>query len=434
MLTANFRRDGSSNFAANKQWGNFGGVSIAWRMNEESFMKPIEWLSNLKLRFGAGITGYAGSLTGTRTYYTPGKDYYFNNKLTSGVALSVLGNPDLSWESQQDINIGLDFGFFNNKFGGTIDIYERKIRDRIGTKSLMSYHEINTLNYNTQRIDNTRGVDLSLYGTVATKSGFNWRSQFTLTYYRDFTSKRDPSEVLDINTPARNVDWNDVWSYLSDGLIMPGETVPHMPGALPGAIKIKDINGYLYDADGSIMRDADGRPMYLGEPDGKIDNADLVVIHNKTPIPVSWTNTFSYKNFDLSIHMYGKFNHYKNTDYLVNIAYGPYEGTNTSPYFNDRFTFNNTTSAIPAFTQNTSSSLGYADYFMEKAWFIRLDNITLGYTLPKSITKKVLQSVRFYASMKNILTLTPYKGYDPEYDVYTYPSTSSFTVGVDIKF
>ena len=290
------------------------------------------------------------------------------------------------------------------------------------------------LNYNTQRIDNTRGVDLSLYGTVATKSGFNWRSQFTLTYYRDFTSKRDPSEVLDINTPARNVDWNDVWSYLSDGLIMPGETVPHMPGALPGAIKIKDINGYLYDADGSIMRDADGRPMYLGEPDGKIDNADLVVIHNKTPIPVSWTNTFSYKNFDLSIHMYGKFNHYKNTDYLVNIAYGPYEGTNTSPYFNDRFTFNNTTSAIPAFTQNTSSSLGYADYFMEKAWFIRLDNITLGYTLPKSITKKVLQSVRFYASMKNILTLTPYKGYDPEYDVYTYPSTSSFTVGVDIKF
>lgn len=434
LLTANFRRDGSSNFAANKQWGNFGGVSIAWRMNEESFMKPIEWLSNLKLRFGAGITGYAGSLTGTRTYYTPGKDYYFNNKLTSGVALSVLGNPDLSWESQQDINIGLDFGFFNNKFGGTIDIYERKIRDRIGTKSLMSYHEINTLNYNTQRIDNTRGVDLSLYGTVATKSGFNWRSQFTLTYYHDFTSKRDPSEVLDINTPARNVDWNDVWSYLSDGLIMPGETVPHMPGALPGAIKIKDINGYLYDADGSIMRDADGRPMYLGEPDGKIDNADLVVIHNKTPIPVSWTNTFSYKNFDLSIHMYGKFNHYKNTDYLVNIAYGPYEGTNTSPYFNDRFTFNNTTSAIPAFTQNTSSSLGYADYFMEKAWFIRLDNITLGYTLPKSITKKVLQSVRFYASMKNILTLTPYKGYDPEYDVYTYPSTSSFTVGVDIKF
>ena len=434
LLTANFRRDGSSNFAANKQWGNFGGISVAWRMNEESFMKPIEWLSNLKLRFGAGITGYAGSLTGTRTYYTPGKDYYFNNKLTSGVALAVLGNPDLSWESQQDINIGLDFGFFNNKFGGTIDVYERKIRDRIGTKNLMSYHEINTLNYNTQRIDNTRGVDLSLYGTVVTKSGFNWRSQFTLTYYRDFTSKRDPSEVLDINTPARNIDWNDVWSYLSDGLIMPGETVPHMPGALPGTIKIKDINGYLYDADGSIMRDADGRPMYLGEPDGKIDNADLVVIHNKTPIPVSWTNTFSYKNFDLSIHMYGKFNHYKNTDYLVNIAYGPYEGTNTSPYFNDRFTFNNTTSTIPAFTQNTSSSFGYADYFMEKAWFIRLDNITLGYTLPKSITKKVLQSVRFYASMKNILTLTPYKGYDPEYDVYTYPSTSSFTVGVDIKF
>ncbi len=434
LLTANFRRDGSSNFAANKQWGNFGGASVAWRINEESFLKSAEWLSNLKLRAGVGITGNAGSLTGTRTFYRPGYDYYFNNKLTSGIVLASLGNPDLSWESQRDINIGLDFGFFNNKVGGSVDIYKRTIFDRIGTKNLMSYQEINTLNYNTERIDNTSGIDLSLYGNLVKNNKFSWRSQFTFTYYRDYSSKRDPSEILDINMPATNADWNDVWSYAADGLIRPGETVSYMPGALPGSIKIKDIDGYLYDAEGKLVRDADGRPKYLGEPDGKLDNADLVIIHNKTPMPFSWSNSFTYKNFDLNVYMYGKLNVYKNTDYLVNIAYGPYEGTNTSPYFVDRFTWNNTTSKIPAFTQNTSSNYGYGNYFMEDAWFIRLDNITLGYTLPKKLTKSVAQSIRFYGSVKNIFTITPYSGYDPEYDVYLYPSTASFNFGIDVKF
>jgi TonB-linked SusC/RagA family outer membrane protein len=434
LLTANFRRDGSSNFAANKQWGNFGGVSVAWRISDEAFLRDVNWLSNLKLRGGVGVTGYAGSLTGTQTYYTAGKDYYFNNRLTSGVALAALGNPDLSWESQQDVNIALDFGFFKNKLGGSVDVYERTINDRIGTKNLMTYHEVNTLNYNTQRIDKTRGLDLSLYGTVVSDGSFSWRSQLTFTYYKDYASKRDPSEVLDINTPARNANWNDVWDYVSDGLVQPGEAVPHMPGALPGAIKLLDLNGYLYDSEGVMVRDADGRPMYLGEPDGKLDNADKVIIYNSASMPVSWTNTFTYKDFDLNIYLYGKFNHHKNTDYLVNIAYGPYEGTNTSPYFNDRFTYNNTTSSVPAFTRTSSSSFGYGDYFMEEAWFIRVDNISLGYTLPKSVTNSYLQSLRVYVALKNILTITPYKGYDPEYDVYSYPSVSGCTFGLDIKF
>ena len=434
ILIANFRRDGSSNFAANKQWGNFGGLSAAWRINEESLLKPIDWLSNLKFRAGAGITGYAGSLTGTRTFYRPGYDYYFNNKLTSGVMMASLGNPDLSWESQRDINLALDFGFFNNKLGGSVDVYKRTIFDRIGTKKLMSYHEINTVNYNTQRIDNTRGMDISLYGNLVNNNVFSWNSQFSFTYYRDYCSKRDPSEILDINTPATYADWNDVWSYVADGLIMPGQSFPHMPGALAGSVKIKDIDGYLYDADGVIVRDADGRPQYLGEPDGKLDNADLVIIHNKTPMPFSWSNTFTYKNFDLNIYLYGKLNVYKNTDYLVNIAYGPYEGTNTNPYFADRFTWNNTTSTVPGFTQSSSSSFGYGNYYMEDAWFVRLDNITLGYTLPKKITSSWAKSVRFYGSVKNIFTITPYNGYDPEYDVYMYPSTAAFTCGVNVSF
>lgn len=433
LLTANFRRDGSSNFADNKQWGNFGGVSIAWRINDEAFLQNVQWLSDLKLRAGAGVTGYAGSLTGTRTYYAAGRDYYFNNQYTSGIAMAVLGNPNLSWESQKDINLGLDFGFFNNRLTGTIDVYERTIKDRIGTKYLMSYQEINTLNYNTKRIDKTRGIDFSLNANIINNDNFSWNSAVTLTYYKDLTTKRDPSEVLDINNEY-SYTWNEMWYYLSDGLVQPNEVIPHMPGAVAGVVKIKDLNGYLYDDAGAVVRDKDGRPMYSGKPDGKINNADLVKIGNNTPIPFSWSNTFKYKNFDLNIYAYGMFNKYKNNDNLVNIAYGPFEGTNTSPGFFDRYTFNNLSSTTPAFTQGTNSTFGYGDYFMEKAWFVRLENISLGYTLPRSITKKVFSSVRVNAGVRNVAVFTPYDGQDPEYDVFLYPSTRSFSFGLDIKF
>lgn len=432
LLTANFRRDGSSNFAENKQWGNFGGVALAWRINEEKFLKKVDWLSNLKLRTGVGVTGYAGSLTGTQTYYTAGHDYYFNNKYTSGVGLAAIGNPNLSWESQQDINIGLDFGFFNNKLGGTIDVYERKINDRIGTKALMSYQEITSMNYNTQRIDKTQGLDLSLFGTLISRNSFTWNSQITFTYYRDYTTKRDPSEILDINNNY-SYTWNDMWYYKSDGLIQPGETVSWMPGVSAGAVKIKDVDGYLYDANGKKVLDEHGKPQYSGAPDGKIDKADLVKTGNNTPRPFSWSNTFKYKNFDLNIYIYGNLNHYKTNDKLANISYDTYQGVNTSPYYFQRFTYNNTNSKIPAFTQ-TESTLGYGDYYIEKAWFIRLDNISLGYTLPKKLTKRVAESIRFYGTVKNIAVITPYKGTDPEYDTYSYPSVSSFTFGIDFKF
>jgi TonB-linked SusC/RagA family outer membrane protein len=433
LLTANFRRDGSSNFAPNKQWGNFGGVALAWRIEQEKFLKDVSWLYNLKLRAGYGVTGNAGSLTGINTYYAAGKDYYFNNKHTSGVALAAIGNPNLSWESQEDINLGVDFGFFDNRFGGSIDVYERTIKDRIGTKNLMSFHEINTLNYNTLRQDKTQGIDLMLFGTVALSNSFIWHTQFTLTYYKDFASKRDPSEILDINDRYYK-RWDEMWYYETDGIIQPGETVAHMPGAIAGAVKIVDRDGYLYDANGEIVRDQNGRPQYAGEPDGKIDKADLVMIGYNTPIPISWNNTFKYKSFDLNIYIYGKLNNWKNNDRKALIDYGPYQGINTITTFNDRFTYNNSGSDIPGFTQTTASQWGYGDYFMEKAWFFRIDNISLGYTLPKKITGKFAQSVRFNAAVKNIAVISPYKGHDPEYDIYMYPSTSAFTFGIDFKF
>lgn len=435
LLTLNYRLDGSSNFAPNRQWGHFGGGAIAWRISEEEFLKDkISWLNNLKLRFGAGITGFAGNLTGTQTYYAAGYDYYFGNKTSSGIGLHTIGNPDLSWESQRDLNLGLDFGLFGNRLSGSIEIYERTIFDRIGHKNLMSYQEVNTIAYNTKRIDKTRGVDVTLNSTIIDKKNFTWDSQLTFTYYRDMTTKRDPSEVLDIND-TEEYHWNDLWYYISDGLVRPGDILTSQPGAKAGAVRIKDLNGYKRDENGNKMYDENGKPIYLGHPDGIIDKADMVKIANNTPIPFGWSNSFKYKNFDLNVYIYGKFNCRKDNDYK---GYGDpvtiLNGSNGSRYIRNRMSFDNLNSDVPSF-QIWSGGNGVGDYFLEKSWFMRLDNISLGYTLPKSITKKICQSARFYFAAKNVCVITPYNGGDPEYDVYAgYPSIRSFTIGVDIKF
>lgn len=435
LLTLNYRMDGSSNFAPNKQWGHFGGGAIAWRISEEAFLKDrVTWLNNLKLRFGAGITGYAGSLTGTQTYYAADYNYYFNNKPSSGIGLHTIGNPDLSWESQRDLNLGLDFGLFGNRLSGSIEIYERTIFDRIGYKNLMSYQEVNTLAYNTERIDKTRGVDLTVYASIIDSKSFSWDSQLTFTYYRDMTTKRDPSEVLEIND-TEQYHWNDLWYYKSDGLVRPGEILSGQTGAKAGAVRIKDLNGYKRDESGNKVYDNNGKPIYLGHPDGTIDKADLVKIANNTPIPFGWSNNFKYKNFDLNVYMYGKFNYRKDNDYKgyadpVTIL----NGSNGSGYIRNRMSFDNLDSDVPSF-QIWSGGYGVGDYFLEKSWFIRLDNITLGYTLPKRLTKNICRSARFYFAAKNLCVITPYKGADPEFEVYGgYPSVRSFTIGVDVKF
>lgn len=436
LLTLNYRMDGSSNFAPNKQWGHFGGGSFAWRISEETFLKDnTDWLSNLKLRLGAGITGYAGNLTDTESYYSAsGFDYYFNNKPTSGIGLKALGNPDLSWESQSDINIGLDFGFFNNKLFGSVDLYERTVYDRIGYKNLPSYQEINKLAYNTERIDKTRGIDLSVSSFLVETKTFSWNSSLTFTYYRDMTTKRDLSEVLDIND-SYSYHWNDLWYYIADGLVQPGEMLTTQPSAKAGAVRIKDIDGYMRDENGNKVMDENGKPMYLGRPDGIIDNADLVYLGNNTPIPFGWSNNFTYKNFDLNLYIYGKFNYQKTNDYKVSGGSAILrDGSNTSTWARGRMSFDNLDSEVPSIFYNTGG-FGAGNYYLENAWFIRFDNLSLGYTIPENITKNICRSIRLYAAVKNLFYITPYKGSDPEFSAYYgYLPSRGFTFGFDVRF
>ncbi|MFI3305139.1 MAG: SusC/RagA family TonB-linked outer membrane protein [Rikenellaceae bacterium] len=433
ILTANYRHDGSSNFAPNKQWGDFGGVSIGWRLEQEEWLKDVSWLTNLKIRGGYGLTGNAGSLTGIYSYYEAGTNYYFNNTETSGVALAAIGNSDLTWESQSEINVGLDFGFVEGRFGGSIDLYKRTVYDRIGQKSLMSFQEISTVNYNTERIDNTRGLDLMLYANVMNRENFTWDVQTSVTFYRDYTSKRDPSEVYS-SYLSEQYNWGDWWSYLSDGIIQPGESVSHMTDAMTGQVKIQDVNGFVRDEYGVQIFDVDGRAMLSGMPDGTINEADMVFLKNTTPIPFSIYNKFKYKAFDLSINIYGEFNTMKANDTYGSLDYTALlRGVNTDVQIKDIFSIDNPNSTIPGLTQ-ASSSYGTGNYFLESSAFARIDNITFGYTLNRKQLRGVAQSFRAYISIDNIATITGYSGYDPEYSVNTYPTVKSFTFGVDVNF
>ena len=437
LLTANLRVDGSSNFAKNNRWGVFPGISVAWKIHNEDFMAGTRgWLSELKLRAGFGQTGN-DNLSGINSYYSTGWDYIFDNTLATGIGLAALGNPDLKWETQTDINVGLDFGLFNQRITGTFEYFNRIVSDILGTRQLMSFQEVNRIAANLDAEKLSNGYELSLHSNNITKSDFSWTTDFTLTYYRDRWNKRDESWKPDINSNKRAF-FNELWYYQSDGLVSVNDTeYIQKYGAIPGTVKILDVNGYLTDSDGNNILDKNGKPQYSGAPDGKIDNADLVKVGVNIPVSMGLNNTFYYKNFDLNIYLYGMFNRWKVNDtksYYNGESFRIRENGNLFKESLNRWSYNNMDSKIPSAFQ-AYSNFGMGDFYLEKAWFIRCRNITLGYSIPTSVLSNKIAGIRFYVDFQNPFIITPYNGTDPETDYMTaYPNQHTYTAGINVKF
>lgn len=442
ILTANFRIDGSSNFAEEHQWGFFPGVSLAWRMKEESWLKDVDWLYNLKLRGGVGQTGNAGSLTGTETLYGLGGQAVIGGKLENNVIKSTLGNPNLKWETLTDYSIGIDFGLFNNRLSGTIDLYERRRSDIILEKSLLSYHEIKKINYNSGEVQRSRGIDISLHSVNFDTKNFGWSTDINFSYYRNHTVERDKDFV-----PAVYQSWveahGNIWRYRTDGMVQPGYEPDYMPGVGAGALKVLDLNGYKLDENGERLRDGEGRYIYSGEADGIIDAADYIKIGNSTPIPFSINNTFRWKNWDANIYLYGSLNGWKQNDIKLQAVYGYKEiaeyGLNALSAVKDRWSYSNPNGTLPGVAEiekNGGVDPGNTDFFWEKSWYLRLDNISIGYTFPAQWFRNRIKNLRVYASARNIAVFTPYGGMDPETGngIGAYPNQASFAFGIDLKF
>ncbi|HJF98672.1 MAG TPA: TonB-dependent receptor [Bacteroides clarus] len=440
ILTANLRIDGSSNFSEEHQWGAFPGLSAAWKINEEAWLREQTWLTTLKLRGGWGQTGNAGNLTGINTFYSVMQGAWApGGSPVNGVALSKIGNPNLKWETLTDINIGLDAGFFNNRLQVSVDAYQRTRSDVILSKQLMSYHEVTTIDYNSREKYRSRGIDIGIHSINIAGRDFSWSTDLNLSFYKNQTISRDPDFIPAAYQPMVQ-NWGDIYGWRTDGLVQQGETYAHLPNSGAGAIKYLDLNGYMLDEKGERMRDADGRYILSGEPDGLLDEADYVALYNSTPIPFSINNTLTWKNWDANIYIYGSLRGRKINDVKHQSVYGLEDityGVNALTDVMNRWRPDYQEGSMPGVAEAKSGfAPSKSDFFYENAWYLRIDNISVGYTFPAKWFNDKVKNLRLYGAVRNIGVITPYKGMDPETGngIGAYPNNFQVAVGVDLKF
>lgn len=438
-ITATLRTDGASNLAKGNQWGYFPSVALAWNIAEERFFEPLyDKINQLKFRVSYGETGNSNIGNRARDFFQVGRNYLFGGVESKGVYLGQMGNKDLTWETTSEMNLGIDMILFN-RLNISMEYYDRTISDLLSQRSLMSFHEVNSIAANIGKTQ-SKGFELTINSQNITKKDFTWKTDVTLSLYRDRWKERDSSWK-----PAIYERQNDYiraqFGYKSDGLVKPEETgnIPHMPGAVAGQVKLKDIDGFQRDANGSIMFDSNGRALKTGKPDGYLDDADKVFLGSTDPgYLFGLNNTFIYKNFNLSFYLYGVADQLKWGDYHTSVDPVNFITDYGMPSsIKDFWSSENPNSKYFGMFQS-QSSFGTGDYLIRKVWFMRMRNITLGYTIPLK-NNKVVQWANIYIDVNNPFILTNYKGLDPETDswaggIYAYPNVRTYSLGVNLTF
>lgn len=436
LLTFNVRADGSPKFAENNRWGYFPSVSVGWRVSDEAFFEGLHSVvSNLKIRGGYGTTGNADLGNRSMQAFKAYAGNPIGGQDQMGVWAHQLENKNLKWETTKEVNVGLDYGLFNERITGSLEYYNRTVDDLLSTRPLLTYHEVNEIADNIGSTT-SKGFEFSANARILT-GAFKWDMGINLFKNSINWNTRDkdwkPAIYQKDKDPLRSI-----YSYVSDGLVKEGETVSHMPGAIPGQIKLKDHNGYKRDAAGNPVVDERGRYILTNQPDGKLDEADMVLIGSEDPgLNFGISTNLEYKNFDLSIYMYGMLNYYKTNETRKTYSLEAYrieQGFNIFNETKDSWGSDNPTGTRPNMLMGRASNYSWGDYSIEKADFLRMKNITLGYTIP---TQKIswLSRLRVYISADNLFVLTKYNGLDPETDSFAgYPNQRSFTFGTNISF
>jgi len=449
LITATMRLDGASNFNKDHRWGYFPSISAGWRFIDEEFAQSLtKVLSNGKLRIGYGVTGKSNIGNAAISFYREGNSSLFGNEVESkGVYMAQLGNPKIKWEQNKELNIGLDLGFLNNRINLVAEYFNKVVDGWLSQRSLQSYMIVSQVADNIGSTQ-SRGFELTINSQSINRRDFSWSTDFTYSFYKDTWKDRGPywkpSTYSIYNAPLRGS-----YGYLSDGLVQASDmdangksTITWMPGVIPGQVKIKDIDGFERNEDGTAKVGSDGRFIKTGKPDGKLDDADKVFYGSNDPQFIfGLNNTLRYKNWDLNIYFYGQFNKLNFGSYqdlwltgangmtgVINI----YRGYNMPTSITDVWTHDNSNATRPGFFQD-KSTYGIGDFYLKKIWFVRAQNITLGYTLPENI---FFSNTRLYIDINNPFILTNYKGLDPETDssVWAYPNVRTVSLGIDINF
>ena len=412
-------------------------------MAEEPFFGSLKsTISQLKFRVSYGQTGNATLVNNSNAFaaYSAYPAWLSSSDTRLiGVSLSRLENPDLKWETTTGLNFGLDFSLFNGKVDGSVEVYNNEVSDLLDTKTLNSYQEVNSVIYNVGKTQ-SRGFEFTLNTRNVQTRDFQWRTIFVVSHFRTNWKERAPGWLPSVYENSTD-PLRAVYSRESDGILQAGETKPtSQPDLIPGQIKIKDINGFQRDANGNPVVDANGRFIRTGAPDGRIDDADTRLMGTSDPSFMGGiTNIITYKNFSLNFDFNGLFGRRIQDPNFVAYGFSAY-GINANGYNGLRSVKDRWTPTNPSTTSPSSfwgfSQYGTGDFFMQDAWFIRLQNVSLGYTIPGKLFKKVFTSAKVHFDAQNLFVITPYKGIDPETDSYTaaYPYIRTYTLGLNLNF
>ncbi|MDH6305708.1 TonB-linked SusC/RagA family outer membrane protein [Parabacteroides sp. PF5-5] len=411
-LTATLREDGSSKFGDNHKWGTFPSVSAAWNISEEGFLSDASFLSDLKLSAGWGIMG---NQTGLSPYnslglYGYGGTYYDNGTWHTGYSISQNPNPDLRWEQTSMLNIGVDFGVFNNRLSGRFEWYNKKTSDMLYEYSVPTPpYMYGTMMANVGDMKNT-GIELTLNATPIITSDFSWNISLNLAHNKNEVTKLSN----DIYTTERQLVGSIWWRG--------GGTTTHI-------LEVGKPVGQFYGLQCAGLENGDYKIIDQDGEEGISEPADYTYIGNAQPsLTYGINNSFQYKNFDFSFFLRGVYgNDVLNLPRLVYAQGGFMPGANA---LNDPLTW------------ELKVTPKYSDYYLEKGSYLRLDNMTLGYTFPK-----LLNGVRIYATGQNLFVITGYSGLDPELPISTgeglapgvepldfYPKARSFSFGLSVNF
>ena len=476
LLTATIRRDGSSKFTKDNRWGTFPSAAAAWRISEEPFMQKVNWLSNLKLRLSYGVTGNntpIGSYDTQQTLSSP-LNYPFGPSYNIGYTASKIVNKDLQWETSTEYNAGIDFGFFGGRINGSIDLYQKTSKDLLYPVDLPLESGGGRMVTNIGSVRNT-GVEVSLTTINVENKDWHWETTFTFSAnknrVREINGTGDQVLSSSGTTGSLFVGYsaNNTWSYEWGGIVtdrdmlVPDNDAARNAGLTPGST-MKEYD-YFYQAYGLT----EGQPWIVDQNgDGNINQDDRVIKSMDPDWTGSFTSNLSWKNWDFSFSLYAKVGYKVYSTFLTSnildlsdrgrqklnmdwyIPAGTLldcDGVNPDgTYINAKYQEVTHYGDYP-FPNNGGSSGGLgrqsAEWNIAKgisdAGFMKVKNITLGYTFPKTILNKFgCKHFRLYATVTNPFVVTKYKGFDPEWANASTkndgPSIINYQVGASIKF
>jgi len=420
MATATIRREGSSKFAKNNQWGNFWALSGGWRISEENFMKGLDWVSELKLRLAYGVTGnngfdakYAATMYGSDKYWImPSGEWAYTYGKTQNI------NPDLKWEEKTEWNFGIDYSFLNNRLYGKLDIYRRKVNDMIYSVNVSNPpYTRTTMHKNIGNMEN-RGWEFEIGGDIIRNK--NWQ------YSTHINMSHNSNKLTYLNGNQ---------SYINKG----GFVAPGSYGAPIRLEEGREIGSFFLfkyaglDEEGKfLVYNADGDIIPIANANKDLDRHHVGNYNPK--LIIGWTQNLRYKNWDLGATCISwlKFDVYNTLNMYMGLPNTADPGLNM--------------------LSNTSSKYGHIyssreilDFFLEDGSFFKIQNINLGYTHNLKPYNKFIESARLYMTINNVAKFSKYSGVDPEQNITgleggieyfnkLYPQARTYTFGVQLTF